>query len=480
MQQDEDQLPLVRRWMTPGPVVPGPADQPVFHNIPVVPQQDPFAAIPIKPAPASPAEETIKGMQPIDPNDPRFHNSRLRTVLNAIAGGLAGAAGGPKVGAEVGSTLRNMKYNAAVAQQQHQLDLAKEKTAVEKEQFTRAEKEQSLGTQKGTALATAAKKAADTEQAQQKIDTAKREQESKATHRKSLEKYTDWKMANPKQDDFQYIMGIEDADEQKDAIDMFKKLQEAKRLTDEEAAIRAGKIKKAQLDEQIKAGPQLAQVAGQRVRATEAAKAELSPEEESALGLHVKRSLANPDSIQDIAKLVPKKMQARYWTALANEDIPTPLSPKLKETVTSAKTAINHANTISKLVSDPDIKDSLGPIMGRLTEAGNIVGKSVFNTGPAAQKEAELLAMFRYLITFEASSTSGTRPSWQLIKYLEGTSPGARMDEDKLKGSIQAVINSAGNRLAGIYKPSREGQVIDSDKPQSGFNWGSFTVNKDK
>jgi hypothetical protein len=108
-----------------------------------------FSPVNIQPAQPLPSEQVRQGIQPLDPNDPQYKNSRLRIVLNAIASGLAGAAGGPKAGIETADALTNAKFNRAQQQQNRILQLATMQGDVEKEQITRAEKAAQLGIQRG-------------------------------------------------------------------------------------------------------------------------------------------------------------------------------------------------------------------------------------------------------------------------------------------------------------------------------------------
>src|ERR1700694_5764506 len=72
--------------------------------------QPDFSPVHVQPAEATPTQQAIKNLVPPDPHDPALKQSRLRTVLNAIAAGFAGAAGGPRAGIDTAQSLSNQKY----------------------------------------------------------------------------------------------------------------------------------------------------------------------------------------------------------------------------------------------------------------------------------------------------------------------------------------------------------------------------------
>lgn len=119
--------------------------------------------------------------QIIPPNreDPRFQNSKLRTVLNAIAGGFAGAAGGPKAGVEVGTGLRDAKYNRALADYGVQTEDQKRRLEIEKGQEQRAQFPVKEGITKGSAQVAAQYKGRMADVAETNADTKANDLERK-------------------------------------------------------------------------------------------------------------------------------------------------------------------------------------------------------------------------------------------------------------------------------------------------------------
>jgi hypothetical protein len=242
--------------MSPPPQIPEPPAQtslPQYSQPPQMPSPvavatgDPFAPIHAQPATPGPYQQQILNRAaPPDINDPQYKNSRLRTVLNAIAGGLAGAAGGPEAGVKVGAGLRDAKFNRAQEAYDRQTEDLKLKAGIEKEQQTRGEKEVTETTQRGTAILSGEKKQSDAALGEKKLDLATKEQASKDKHRLELGKYTEWKMNNPKLDDLQYFMSLPDEDVPA-AIAMMKKVNETKGNTPEAK----GAIKAAQTQADI-------------------------------------------------------------------------------------------------------------------------------------------------------------------------------------------------------------------------------------
>lgn len=457
-----------RLIMSPQQIMPATVQAPAQAPIPIQQQSTPnFNPIPhLQMAPATPAQEQNIPL----PTPDQFHNSRLRTVLNAIAGGFAGAAAGPKIGFEVGQNLSQAPYNRAMQTYDTKVADQKRRLGIEGERMKRSEFESSEGVKVGTAQSQADKRVADVATAEDKAKLARdaqntkdREQASKDTMRKAAARLMQAKMDNPKLTDFQHIEGLEDPEEKKAAVELYNEMH-PKESYEEKVKV-AGGIRAAQLVEEAKQRPAIAGATATAVD-TAHANAPVSETDQAALDVHIKRAKDNPDAINDIAKQVPKKLQSRYWTALATTNIPIPISSKLQETATGAKTAILHADKIRELLKDPDIAKAIGPIAGRITEGGQAIGKSVYNTGPAAEKEQEFLTMMSYLVPFEATSISGTRPSWQLIQYLKKVGPQSKMDMSKIQGALDAVKESAGIRLGGIY-----GKKPTDGKPKLEVNW---------
>ncbi len=214
--------------------IPQPTIQP---QIPAIPQQintppvniqEPSRpAIHIQAAPPMPAQAAQEALKPPDYYDPQYRNSKLRTVLNAIAGGFAGAAGGPKTGMEVGAGLRDMKFNRAMQDFETKQANYKTQRASEQERLALPEKETTLQTQRETAETLAGYRNRMAGAAETRATTGAAEQKSKDAMRLYSQKYQQWKMDNPKLDDLQFIYSLPE-DEQTDALALHKQMMDQK------------------------------------------------------------------------------------------------------------------------------------------------------------------------------------------------------------------------------------------------------------
>lgn len=439
------------------------------QSIPAATQSIPIAPQPMAMAPPGPAQAGIAALHAPQMSD--YPVSRGTKILAAIAGGLAGASGGARTGIETASAITHGPYNKAVDQFGRNTDLLKLQAGEEA-------KRQELPIKQASTQANVQYKSGDLDVKREnadtnrgKLDNAKTNTESIIAHRKALEEYNAAKAANPKLDDTQWAYAGKTPEEQQARQDFVKENNEFKRLSTEEVADRAGAVKTKQLEAQDTPLGRRVAINQPVQKATEIAeikdKMPLSPDTEAAVNGAVARSKANPDAIHDIAKEVPggPRGKAAYWARLAEGNIPIPkqITDKTVQTaVTNAQTAIKHVKTIEQLVKDPEIQSHLGPIMGRITELGQTIGAPILSSKDGGAKEAQLLSVLRYLVTFEASSTSGTRPSWQLIKFLQGTSPSAHLDPEKFRGALDGVIASAGNRIEAAYEPSSMGKPVDN------------------
>lgn len=424
------------------------------------------------PMQAGPATARLESIQPLNREDPQYKNSRLMTVINAIAGGLAGASGGPRVGAEVGSLLHDSKFNRAQANQDRVVNLLKTQSASE-------EKRSAEGIQRGghQSLDTSRQVKAGQEEkkidiSQQKQDLATKEQASKQAHRLELGKYTEWKMANPKLDDLQYIMSLENPEEQSAAVAMIKKIQEGKQKSPEQ--IQEESKARATGAAEVAASPLGARAAANttasRVTATDVAHANapVSETDKAALDNFVSQARTSPDSWHNIYKEVPPKLKPKFAAVTADMTIPKGLDKVAENAVRNAQIALKHADSVEQLINNPKVKEHIGPIAGRISEADQLIGTSITGTPEEERLVQALMGMERYLITFEAASVAGSRPSWQLIRYLQGSSPQTKFNESRIRGSLDAVRMSAGNRIDASYSNYSKGRSVDTKKTKSG------------
>lgn len=489
---DENGLPIIRPYspqINPNAVNPYPQQAPQPYIPQAAPIQQPGMVdsnfghpVPITPAAPTYYENQLSAMRPPQRGDDEFKNSRLRTVLNAIAGGFAGASGGAKVGMEVGSGLRDTKFDQATEQFKRALDLNKANQSSEKEQVARAEKEVQLGIQKDQQKywadarnrnATSAENRVDI--SQQRADTAADEATSKDKLRKDtvLNRQKKLDQLPPEVRSAQWFQALSPEGQESFAdYELAKNPQNS--LTHIEKAAEA-RTRGAATTAVSPLGQQAAAVtAGTKAAASTVASANapLGGLEQSSVSAALAAAKENPDTIHDIyAKLPTPREKAAFMGQYALDPTnkwPRKLNSEEEKIRVTAGTAIGHADIIIDMLKDPDLQKSVGPIQGRLAQLAQAIGgkpgDAVANINSLdvtkglnpASKEAKFLDLLKYLVLFEASSTSGTRPSWQLIKELKETQ-GAKFNLSRAIGNLEAAKTSAANRITQLFKPTSQG-----------------------
>src|ERR1017187_9097763 len=173
-----------------------------------VQQQQGIQPVPPLPAQAALEAAPVGSIAVPQRNDPAYQNSRLRTVMNAIAGGLAGAAGGPKAGMEAGSYLHDMKYNRAMGDYTNNLGLQEKKVKSEEERQKVGNLEY-LSPFKAEAIgAKANKDTASVGQTDRKLTAQEEENKSKELRRQVLNEKTQWELTNPGRNPLEFKMNL--------------------------------------------------------------------------------------------------------------------------------------------------------------------------------------------------------------------------------------------------------------------------------
>lgn len=444
------------------------------------------------PAQAALAAAPVRSITPPQINDPAYRNSRLRTVMNAIAGGLAGAAGGPKAGIEAGSYLRDLKYNRAMQDYNTNLALTEKKVKSEEERQKVGNLEY-LSPFKAEAIgAKANKDIASVGQTDRKLTTQEEENKSKELRRTVLNKKTQFEIDYPDRNPLEYKMHLSPEE-----LKVAEEIEKTEAENKANAGVGAANAKvQGAID--VKADPKnlpkeaatssATGFAGAvaRGQGTETAKLnnENLPQNVDRRQQYVAQLHKDPDSFHDIIKLVPKELQPAVIMDFFNSggNINKKLSPTVTTAVNNSRVALAHAANIEKLFNDPEIQQGLGPISGRLNQVVSAyggkapgdqastekAGQAIIEAGKGLTgKQQQLLGLLAYLVTFEASSASGTRPSWQLIQYLGSRSPQLKFEPDRFKGALEAVKQSAVARITSAYAPSDMGQPIGKAKDTS-------------
>jgi len=430
-------------------------------------------------SPVSPVEQKFTEMLNAQPNREDYKPSIWRKIGAAIAGF------GPE-GPKAGRAFLNSPYNTAMQDWQSRLSSIEPQVSMEqqrrKEDLDRSKLAQTMAHQTNQDVV-----------ASKKVDISNKRAglygediESKISRREALNE-NDLRRMNIPKDETARVLQLE-PEEQLQYIDTYNKLhpkESPAQAADKTAAREKAKID-VQFENKDKLGAVAAATGGTREKAVLEAKADapLSTDEKDMVGSMVDKARENPDSAWDMLKLIPSaKAKANFITKVADVAPSKVLTADERRTVTAGKTAIMHANTIKDMLKDPEIQANIGPLQGRLADLDQVIGTNTFQTGSHAQKEAalssvsnkglsykmaKLLDMYKYIILFESSSVSGTRPSWQLINYLKSTQ-GARFDMERAMGNLDASILSAGNRISSIYGPSKSGVPVEKKEKRLGF-----------
>ena len=460
----------------------------------------------IQPLTALPAQQRLESIQaPPSINDPQYKNSRLRTVLNAIAGGFAGASGGPKVGAEIGSMLHDWKYNRAMQDYQGKLDLLKAQTGSEQHRQQYGNTAFSNETRLTDTESKINKRIDDVVRDTARTGAIVKKADTDAVHKSVLDKRAQWQMENPGANSrLGYMMSL-DPEELKEAQQIEKTEAEDKAT----AGIGASDTKlqhsidiKAQPENLIKQGATAAATgfAGAKARETGTGAGRLAveelPQNKQRIEQLATEMAGNPDQYFNQIDKVDPKLKAAVTEAFLNKnkDLPNKLPPTQHTAVANSQVALAHARNIQSLFDDPDIANNWGPIRGRMNKVMSKWGGKSFNDDTSRQaafdsilsdgtklgitgKEQELLGYLAYLVTYEASSASGTRPSWQLINFLKSeASPQPSMERDRFQGALNTVKGTAVARVTEAFKKTKGGLPVADDKNKEDDFWNSLQV----
>jgi hypothetical protein len=463
-----------------------PSPVPQVQSAPQGPAQIPQ----IQPTAAGPAQTAIESapVPPLAPpqrGDPQYTNGRLRTVLNAIAGGLAGASGGPKVGMEVGTSLRDSKYNRAMQDYNTNLGLRTQQAASESNRQKIGETAAGLAPKIVTADSLANSRAGNLEVRKGELTVKQDDQKSKQSHREELGKYTEWKMqpGHEKLDDLQYLTSLSE-DEAPAALAMLKKINEAKGNTPEAKAANATAVRQANIDTDAANIPKIAAVSGAKGFATASnAAAGRTAEEGSQITTEMQTSYQNllkndPTTATATLKMLPPGARLKL---LNQAGIPAALPAKEQERLFNSKITLAHVGTARKLATDPMISKNLGALSGRLEIIKGKIGtgdpdtldysKAIANLKPTeARKMGEFLNFLNYMVVWESTNLSGTRPAQRLIESLRETGARASMSQDRLLGALDAIDKSVKNTIGAIL-PNQDAGKKETKKTSSGDSY---------
>lgn len=372
------------------------ASLPLFSQM-----QPPAAPAPhIQMAPPSPAMmENI-----VPPRMEDYQPGRLRTVMNAIAGGLAGAAGGPQVGFQTGQALHDIPFNRAMQSYEVKTADQARRLAIEKERQRQAEFATSAATREEAVSSAVADKAenlklkqADEERKKGELDRKKADDASKAAARQSRIDFLKFQQANPKADKLQYLLSAKTPEEREARLETLREFTEATttpKPTDEEAASKAGAVREAQLKKEMQFGVPLA---GSKTKTTEQAKIDVT---------------TAPENVKKVAELTRAK-------SIAN------ITSDEKNTIRSAQHALG---------AFPDIESQL------TTASDKIFGNrwNEFMTGTLGNDPefAPLRVNIGMLQTLVAKLHVGSRGSVHILNHFQTLFNAKQMDRATLAAAL--------------------------------------------
>jgi hypothetical protein len=392
-----------------------------------------FSPVNIQPAQPLPSEQVRQGIQPLDPNDPQYKNSRLRTVLNAIASGLAGAAGGSKAGIETADALTNAKFNRAQQQQNRILQLATMQGDVEKEQIARAEKAAQLGIQRGKEQAASTVKTED--QARKERETENRVNntaslvESRTARAKGLQD-----KLNQLPPELRTAMAISQMDEDQQ-MNIAKAYLIAHPKSQENTASKTQeKINVESDEENLK---KISKTAAARGFASTQGRTEASGTQEA---VDIKERLAeaqakgsNKGRLEELTTdfgIKATKDIARSLAEARSEG--NTLTSNIKDTMEAAKHGLTHLPRIYAQIDQMERDDKLGPIMSKWSD---FMAGTVGTDEEAARLRFNIGLMDTLLAKAHGGARGGGNPT--MMKHFADLLSSKNMNAKTLRGTLQ-------------------------------------------
>jgi flagellar motility protein MotE (MotC chaperone) len=483
---DQPQYDTLGRPIPPLPIAPIMQQQPAAMPSPIiapVAQQQQQAPVTIPPqAPAAPAAPSFSplpegpaqaayrtGVAQI-PQRSDYQAHGLHRVLNAIAGGFAGAAGHPEAGRE----LADLPYTRAVEDYNRKSNALKVGADIETER-------QQEGIKQGTAETGAdfktgelkakfdqldinhqkaqedikkkdadiAQRDAQIKQMQEKIDISTKSEEDRRKKVEADAAYSLWRQqpGNQFKTDLQYLMTLPE-DKQADALKLIKAKSEYTAV-----GSTGGRL------------------------ATESA--QVTPDMVASYN-----DLKDRDPVTALTYL--KSLPAGAKTAMLRQaGIPETVPAREQERMFNAKITLGHVDNAIQMATDPDIAKNLGPIAGRIEILKGKIGtgepdhldysQALANLAPdQARKMGEFLNYLNYMVVWESTTLSGTRPAQKLLESLRTTGARASMSQDRLLGALDAIKRSVNVTMTSIVPGSKSATPTVKAPQQGGFNWGDI------
>ncbi len=160
--------------------------------------------------------------------------------------------------------------------------------------------------------------------------------------------------------------------------------------------------------------------------------------------MYVQSVLRDPDSYFSLSP--------QMKTGVANDliamgyNVPVQLPSDAKTRAISADLGLAAIARVRQLLNDPDLKNAIGPISGRLGNIEQNIGDTFFGQGTAqAAKEQELrtnLATLKYL---ETKGLLGGRPASKMIDGLTSVMASPEKAAPLMQGSLDAITANLNN-----------------------------------
>lgn len=177
-------------------------------------------------------------------------------------------------------------------------------------------------------------------------------------------------------------------------------------------------------------------------------RATLDPKRRSLIVTNMRRS---PDIFHEIdAKSKP--LVAQEWMEKTGLPPPAPLPTESKNMERASYLALDHVKAIKEFLKDKEIINNLGPVLGRMNEAGEFIGTVPFQKPALERKAQDLRNRLNVLLVQEARSSTGGVAREGLVKLLRSSSPKSTMNPNLFLGALDGVEGVNKLNIANIDK----------------------------
>ena len=508
--------PSPRASFLPQPLA-APPPQPMTSPV----QQTPVPTFdPILPRPESPLD-TLRFKHAAEmPTSDQFKQSKLRTVLNAIAGGLAGASGGPKVGAEVGTLLHEGPYMRAVRDWQMRDKNLESQQEQESKRWATGVAASGVGARQSAVAASVNNANVTATQAGQRLNLdawrAFTDQQVKyATANKPTPEEFKASMMASKDPAIAAVVNKMYEDHSPEGIlaSALARGRGANTATMELAADPAyqqnvletagSKVateetarQRAQQTPEAIAGAAAREGAIAEARENAKGRAALDP---GILARAKQISEDNPENVLTFMATLPKEQQMALWR-LPQKEFATPPNVPIagRNLLATARTTLGHVDVMSGMIENPYIKANLKALSGRMQVLRSKVGGEFFDasgnsmgsprpgvteietvalrpekikpgmpakTAEQAEIEQKFITYMNYLVIWESRTATGSgRPAQKLIEMMKASSPQHYMGYNQIRGALSGIESSAQQQVDGILALTRGGSVTSPKK----------------